>query len=932
MRLVIFLFLIIISKGFPQCGPGTIPCESEGISSYMKLATPPTTTPDINSDFIYNSNGVLSSKDSLGNNRRVGFNQDNLIDNFDIELGLLNYIFTAGRLVLNTATPLLGLKSLSFDSTSINDFVETIPYLVKPGLYGSNCMAQILMGPTDGNLTMSIIDGDGDVVGTRVIPSSTNTQTQTIAFSCPGSTTTINDRTLKIKVFQTSAANASLVNLDSFWLGGLRTNQMVVSGQVEEYRASNIASPLAAPGNIIFQTVLKNTLSQCGSWSGIGGLFTATGNCEIHLSCNYRGDIGGASYIYITHNGVAISTEIFTGDSGREVGAPATAHLNVAPGDTLACYKGTGAAVTAGNVASLTMTATPLPQLATIVSMVKPMSPQWYVYQGVDINGSFPFPAPLQSMNDKTLFTYAGNTLTVLKPSLLSISLNSYQPGGSSDSNKRITCVISGVSRLYGVADTNPQGAIIFNTPTTTSPIPVQPGDTCTISLNRNLVAFTSYNVSITATHILDPNNDPNIMAVLPSQTQYLENNLTLYVATTGSDSSGDGSAGKPFATPQAALNYLGRYTFAPGVEVLISVAAGQYILTSSIVPQHPQGAQITIQGAAVATPPVAADFCTPGVIPGRGWSNPTAAQRETCANTDLTMLRGKYPTELRFIRVAGTGNNIDGFSVWGTSIKIANLLISSNYLPNTNVTTTGAGIVCGYEYLNAARKNGGCSVVSTGPISVHGFRNYGFMSLTSSSIANASTATASNNGSNGFYSVTSSSIQNGSTATASNNGSNGFYSNISSAIYNIGTATASNNGSHGFYTSISSSILNGGGATAPNNAGNGIFSTASSSIYNVGAATAPNNAGSGIISTASSSIVNTSTATASNNGGYGLFCVYGATLYTETSTESFGNASGGIYADGQANVRRGAVGGGGIQSYSPAFGGVPGNVNSTIY
>jgi hypothetical protein len=133
---------------------------------------------------------------------------------------------------------------------------------------------------------------------------------------------------------------------------------------------------------------------------------------------------------------------------------------------------------------------------------------QWYYYTAnADINGNFPFPAPTDSINDKTLFTYAGTTLTVLKPSKIDISINATASlAVGVDISAQLNCTISGVSRVvnnvaFKVGNQSSSGY--------TSPLLVSGGDSCVISINRVSGTYASYGVNITATPI------PQIATVL---------------------------------------------------------------------------------------------------------------------------------------------------------------------------------------------------------------------------------------------------------------------------------------------------------------------------------------------------------------------------------------------------------------------------------
>lgn len=69
----------------------------------------------------------------------------------------------------------------------------------------------------------------------------------------------------------------------------------------------------------------------------------------------------------------------------------------------------------------------------------------------------------------------------------------------------------------------------------------------------------------------------------------------TIYVATTGNDTTGDGSSSTPYATITRALEYLSGKVLLGAVT--IQVVDGTYSYTSAITVDHPQGNLITIQG-----------------------------------------------------------------------------------------------------------------------------------------------------------------------------------------------------------------------------------------------------------------------------------------------------------------------------------------------
>lgn len=73
--------------------------------------------------------------------------------------------------------------------------------------------------------------------------------------------------------------------------------------------------------------------------------------------------------------------------------------------------------------------------------------------------------------------------------------------------------------------------------------------------------------------------------------------NTSLYISPTGSDTTGDGSSGNPWATPHKALLSLRDKIIAPDVLVTIECADGAYSLGSTLTVEHPYGNRILLKG-----------------------------------------------------------------------------------------------------------------------------------------------------------------------------------------------------------------------------------------------------------------------------------------------------------------------------------------------
>ncbi len=73
--------------------------------------------------------------------------------------------------------------------------------------------------------------------------------------------------------------------------------------------------------------------------------------------------------------------------------------------------------------------------------------------------------------------------------------------------------------------------------------------------------------------------------------------NTTIYVATTGSDVTGTGASGAPYASIARALSSIAGKLIASGATVTIQVADGTYTINSAIVIDHPDADKVKILG-----------------------------------------------------------------------------------------------------------------------------------------------------------------------------------------------------------------------------------------------------------------------------------------------------------------------------------------------
>lgn len=180
----------------------------------------------------------------------------------------------------------------------------------------------------------------------------------------------------------------------------------------------------------------------------------------------------------------------------------------------------------------------------------------------------------------------------------------------------------------------------------------------------------------------------------------------TLYVAPspTGNDTTGDGSASSPWATPTRAAEYLSERRIKSGVSVNISIAAGTYTFTSPIRLDHPQGSQIRYVGA------------TPSGTKPRGAALNGGGTRGYTAGTEAT---NNVPLTT-YYTVVWQFNSTTGIKVAPESCLILqNILIRGNYVANDPDSTDGIRVQNG-------REGGLGGFVQLDNCSIHNFANRG--------------------------------------------------------------------------------------------------------------------------------------------------------------------------------------------------------------
>lgn len=158
--------------------------------------------------------------------------------------------------------------------------------------------------------------------------------------------------------------------------------------------------------------------------------------------------------------------------------------------------------------------------------------------------------------------------------------------------------------------------------------------------------------------------------------------NTTYYLDPTGNDTTGDGTANNPWFTINRAYEALANETIAGGVKVTIQLNDGTYNYTSTVTPDHPQSAQITVSGTTVYTLNSTNLVSVSGTAPNRSMVL-TVDDTSNCAVGDI-------------IEIRNAANGTYGVLINGatqiTSVNTSNSTITCNFFQgSTTYAPTGA-------------------------------------------------------------------------------------------------------------------------------------------------------------------------------------------------------------------------------------------------
>lgn len=185
--------------------------------------------------------------------------------------------------------------------------------------------------------------------------------------------------------------------------------------------------------------------------------------------------------------------------------------------------------------------------------------------------------------------------------------------------------------------------------------------------------------------------------------------NTTIYVATTGSDATGNGSNSAPFATIQRAFDSLnGRILLGA---VTIQVADGTYSHTAAIGLNHPQSKLITLQGN--TTTPIACVLSFIGVSGIYLVNQYLTIDGFKILGDGTTSTYGLMASALSYIQI-GSSMIVDNFNVNIGSFDGSIIRILSGFISQNSVFALAIAQACSHIYGVSCTLTGNSSSKST--------------------------------------------------------------------------------------------------------------------------------------------------------------------------------------------------------------------------
>jgi hypothetical protein len=442
-----------------------------------------------------------------------------------------------------------------------------------------------------------------------------------------------------------------------------------------------------------------------------------------------------------------------------------------------------------------------------------------------------------------------------------------------------------------------------------------------------------------------------------------ISDDRTLYIASDGDDTTGDGSSGGPWKTLEKVFDYLSDYRILDGVTVTVSVAAGTYTSVPSVSIRHLDANKIEIIGSSASsaahaitgadngtkTVEVAGDetatfpagsvvsimgstdndrtYTVDSVSHAGGTTTVTLDQAPQSSTADGTLRN--HPASMTHIFEMDADAEIE---VYGTILaELSGIcIVGDSGSPARGLFVTQGGRIESSEGLvvrdctTGIEVAFGSSLAATIPV-VHGCSGTGVYCHDLSAGTFTNGALSCHNGTNGFLVNTLSSLTIGDSGAddtqtrgvASSNTSTGFYV-VAGSYVGADYCQAVGNGVFGIY-SRNDSLIECSNALAKDNTSIGIYAHVGSTIRCSSAKATYN--GDGGVKAYLSSFIDFSSGQSTYNTDYGIYAQDGSVVSAGSAT-STNTGSHILFAAGSSSSN--------TTNYSPAVDTV-GNANSYI-
>jgi len=138
----------------------------------------------------------------------------NILENSDFEAGLSDWTNSGASTLVDTGTPIFGLKSATWDPSTTGEFLTSDAVSIPVGLQGAECSAisyYLWDSGSSGDIELQVYDGSNVLVKEDLNPTNGVRNKSELLFTCPSSGS--------ISLRYASTTNAAAIQIDNQFLG-----------------------------------------------------------------------------------------------------------------------------------------------------------------------------------------------------------------------------------------------------------------------------------------------------------------------------------------------------------------------------------------------------------------------------------------------------------------------------------------------------------------------------------------------------------------------------------------------------------------------------------------------------------------------------------------------------------------------------------------